>query len=65
MRGVSSEKRAPLDAAVADADVDASLVEAIELDVNSDESVTQAFFCIHSGWSRDERRCCYLWSGSP
>ena len=65
MRGVSSEKRAPLDAAVADADVDASLVVAIELDVNSDESVTQTFLCIHSGWYRDERRCCYLWSGSP
>ena len=43
---MSSEKRAPLDAAVAEADVDASLVEAIELDVNSDESVTQAFEAI-------------------
>ena len=46
MRGVCSEKRAPLDAAVAEADVDASLVEAIEFDVNSDESVTQALEAI-------------------
>ena len=40
MRGVSSVKRALLDAAVAEASVDASLVEAIELDVSSDGSVT-------------------------
>jgi len=42
MRGVTSEKRAPLGAAVTEADVDASLVEDIEFDVNSDERVTQA-----------------------
>eukprot|EP00450_Noctiluca_scintillans_P011024 CAMPEP_0194495176 /NCGR_PEP_ID=MMETSP0253-20130528/12865_1 /TAXON_ID=2966 /ORGANISM="Noctiluca scintillans" /LENGTH=288 /DNA_ID=CAMNT_0039336395 /DNA_START=270 /DNA_END=1136 /DNA_ORIENTATION=+ len=46
MRGVSSEKSAPLHAAVAEAGVDVSLVETIELDVNSDESVTQAFEAI-------------------
>ena len=49
MRGVSSEKHALLDAAVAEADVDASPVEAIEFDVNSDESVTQVFLCVHLG----------------
>ena len=66
MRGVSSEKRAPLDAAVAEAGADTTPVEAIELDVNSDESVTQAIEAIlqktgRVDVSRQQRRVLRLW----